>query len=321
MKVNTNMKNAAGVFAISLALPLIAGVNCAWAQAPDGNTTIRAKAGASEIVITTTNRVAGAIHSLTWNGQEFIDSVDHGRQLQSASNFDNSTRYTDETFNPTEAGSRADHVGETSSSKLLFISAKEDVLETKSLMAFWLKPGEKSLGNEAKNTAILSNHSLHKKVALGYKGNGHIIQYDVTFNIPADEKHTFAQFESLTGYMPPAFNRFYKYDIATHALTPISEGPGEQSSPLILATDNGSHAMGIYAPQQPSKEYETVGYGRWSFKPERVNKWNAVFRYGKKNADGEPVKSGDYAFRHFVLVGSLDDVTTAMKFITEDHRK
>src|SRR5687768_5976005 len=45
---------------------------------------IRAPAGQSEIVITTTPRVAGAIHSLTWNGKEFIDSFDHGRQLQSA---------------------------------------------------------------------------------------------------------------------------------------------------------------------------------------------------------------------------------------------
>ena len=56
--------------------------------APTGDATIRAKAGPSDIVITTTNRVAGAIHSLTWNGKEFVDSADHGRQIQSASNFD-----------------------------------------------------------------------------------------------------------------------------------------------------------------------------------------------------------------------------------------
>ena len=43
------------------------------------------KADPSEIVITTTKRLAGAIHSVTWNGKEFIDSTDHGRQLQSAS--------------------------------------------------------------------------------------------------------------------------------------------------------------------------------------------------------------------------------------------
>src|SRR5215218_2997854 len=53
-----------------------------------GNTTIKARAGRSDIVIITTARLAGAIHSVTWDGKEFIDSFDHGRQLQSASSFD-----------------------------------------------------------------------------------------------------------------------------------------------------------------------------------------------------------------------------------------
>src|SRR5258708_5824181 len=66
--------------------------------APFGDATIRAKAGASEIVITTTARTAGAIHSLTWNGVEFVDSFDHGRQIQSASNFDCGQKFIPEVF-------------------------------------------------------------------------------------------------------------------------------------------------------------------------------------------------------------------------------
>ena len=54
----------------------------------DGNSVVRAPLRDSEIVIKTTSRLAGAIDSLTWNGQEFINSFDHGRQLQSASNLD-----------------------------------------------------------------------------------------------------------------------------------------------------------------------------------------------------------------------------------------
>ena len=76
---------------------------------PAGNATIRAPLGESEIVITTTARLAGAIHSLTWNGQEFIDSFDHGRQLQSASNFGVDGPFAPETFNPTAAGSMAEN--------------------------------------------------------------------------------------------------------------------------------------------------------------------------------------------------------------------
>lgn len=88
-------------------------------ELPSGDARIRAKAGTSEIVITTTGRLAGAIHSLQWNGKEFIDSHDHGRQLQSAASFDCALakEFWAECFNPTEAGSRADGVGEKSSSK------------------------------------------------------------------------------------------------------------------------------------------------------------------------------------------------------------
>jgi hypothetical protein len=282
-----------------------------------GDSVIRAKAGTSEIVITTTSRVAGAIHSLTWNGMEFIDSADHGRQLQSASNFDNNTKYTDETFNPTEAGSSADGAGNKSSSKLLKLAAKNSILETSSQMAFWLKPGKKSLGNPAKNTTILSNHRLTKRVVIGYKDLPHAIEYTVTFNIPADEKHTFAQFEALTGYMPPAFDKFYTYDAGKDELAPLSDGPGEQSRPVVLATDTGSHAMGIYSPDQPSPGYESAGYGRWKFKNERVNKWNTVFRYRDK--DG--VKPGDYTFRCFVTVGTLADVKSTMRALMKEFAK
>ena len=94
--------------------------------AVSGDAQIRSKAGPSEIVITTTSRLAGAIHSLTWNGCEFINSTDHGRQLQSASNFDAGSRIKNETYNPTEAGSRFDGAGDDSTSILLAIKAKEN---------------------------------------------------------------------------------------------------------------------------------------------------------------------------------------------------
>ena len=100
--------------AIGLALLVVSALQAA----DSGDAQIRAKAGPSEIVITTTSRLAGAIHSLTWNGREFIDSADHGRQLQSAANFDAGSRFSPETFNPTEAGSRFDGAGPKSTSVL-----------------------------------------------------------------------------------------------------------------------------------------------------------------------------------------------------------
>ena len=279
----------------------------AQVQGPTGDATIRAPFDDSEIVITTTSRLAGAIHSLTWKDREFINSADHGRQLQSASNFDVGSKFTPETFNPTEAGSRFDGAGPTSTSRLLHLIAEGNQLQTTSRMAFWLRPGEKSAGNPAKNSAALSNHTLTKRVAIGYENLPNVIQYDVTFGIPLNESHQFAQFEALTGYMPPEFSRFLTCDPATGKTAALSDGPGEQPLPVILATQDGSYAMGIYVPEQGTPT--APSYGRWNFKPQRVVKWNCVFRY----RDAVRVTPGDYSFRCFVIVGSEQTVASSLQ--------
>ncbi len=271
---------------------------------PNGNTVIRSPVPGSEIVIKTTSRLAGAIHSLTWNGREFINSHDHGRQLQSAANFDLQSRFTGETFNPTEAGSRNDGAGETSSSRLLHIIAKKNVLQTTTQMAFWLAPGQKSGGHPAKNSKVLSDHLLTKRVRIGIDGFPQVIQYDVTFGMPVSERHNYAQFEAVTGYMPPAFSRFWKFNPRSEKLEPLSDGPGEQAMPVVLATPSGSHAMGVFSPDQPSRGYEQAGYGRFRFAAQKVVKWNCVFRIRDRNG----VEPGEYSFRSFVIVGDLKTV-------------
>jgi hypothetical protein len=279
---------------------------------PSGDAVIRAGAGSSEVVITTTARVAGAIHSVTWCGKEFIDSLDHGRQLQSAANFDcPDGRFVAEVFNPTEAGSRADHTGPRSSSKLLSLSVDGPELRTTTRMAFWLAPGEKSEGHPACNDRVLSDHLLSKRVRIGHKGDPQVIEYEVTFTVPAGQRHTVAQFEAVTGYMPGGFSRFWKYDEATGAFLPLDDGPGEQPYPVVLATPGGSHAMGVYSPE-PSP-----GYGRFRFRAEQVNKWNCVFRV----RDPKGIRPGDYRYRTFVAVGTLDDVRRGLGNFRDEFRR
>lgn len=277
---------------------------------PNGDSVIRGKAGNSEIVITTTARLAGAIHSLTWNGKEFIDSADHGRQLQSASNLDCGRKpYHSETFNPTEAGSRFDGAGKNSSSKLLRLRAEGNLLESTTQMTFWLKPGEKSDGHPALNDKVLSDHLIGKKVRIGYKTFPHAIEYEATFTVPKGEGHTYAQFEALTGYMPAEFSRFWKFHPETGELEELGDGPGEIGIPVVLATPNGTHAMGVFSPDQPSVGFEKAGYGRFRFKEEKVVKWNCVFRV----RDPKGIAPGEYKYRCFAIVGSLDDVKATLR--------
>jgi hypothetical protein len=274
-----------------------------------GESVIRAPAGKSEIVITTTRRLAGAIHSLTWDGREFINSTDHGRQLQSACSFDNTPTANAETFNPTEAGSRRDHIGPTSTSRVLELSAEGDRLRTRTQMAFWLAPGERSDGQLARNTNPLSDYVLTKDVRIGNGRWPQALDYRVTFTVPTNAQHTFAQFEALTGYLPPEFDTFWQFNPQTQKLQPLPDGPGEINHPVVLATADGRHAMGIFAPPQAQPSTTGPTYGRWRFKAERVVKWNCVFRVRK--AEGLP--TGDYSYRMLVPLGTRDDVEAMLR--------
>jgi hypothetical protein len=280
------------------------------AQTPvSGDSVIRAPYAGSEIVITTTERLAGAIHSLTWKGREFINSVDHGRQLQSASNLDAGQPIAAEAFNPTEAGSRLDGAGPKSSSRLLHLLAAGAALETTTQMAFWLAPGEKSGPNPARNTTVLSNHLLTKRVKIGYRDLPNVISYDVTFGLPVGEWHTHAVFEAVTGYMPSEFSQFLQYDAGKQELAPLSDGPGEVPPPVVLATADNAFAMGVYAPPQPRHGQTGPGYGRFRFVPQKVVKWNCVFRV----TEPAGVTAADYSFRMFVIVGDVPAVLASLK--------
>lgn len=265
---------------------------------PDGNKSISNIAGPSEITISTTARCAGAISSLTWLGKEFIDSYDHGRELQSATSFNG----WGECYNPTEAGSQLDGTGPNTSSLLQYIFAQDNYLETQTLAAFWIAPGDSSpFCGYPINTTVRSGHIFRKKVKIGMPGMAHVIKYLTEFDVP--EYYESGTFEILTGYMPTEFAYFYTYDPESQILTPLSDGPGEQNLPIIFSTQNQIYAMGIYSPYLPQPEIPYTGYGRFRF-PD-CTKWNCVFRKWNINPDV-------YKFICFVMVGSLENVKVSM---------
>jgi hypothetical protein len=288
---------------------LLASFAAVLQAAPSGDAVTRATAGKSEIVITTTKRLAGAIHSLTWDGREFINSTDHGRQLQSACSFDNSPAAGAETFNPTEAGSRNDGAGPNSTSRLLELTAQGKSFRTRTQMAFWLAPDQRSACQPARNTNTLSDYTLTKVVNIGYQRWPQALEYTVAFTVPPNATHHSAQFEALTGYMPPAFSKFWQFNPKTGKLEPLSDGPGEIQNPVVLATPDGKHAMGIYAPPQPQPDTTGPSFGRWRFTAEKVVKWNCVFRV--RNSSG--IKPGNFVYRMLVPVGTLAQVEVMLR--------
>ena len=275
------------------------------AQAPavSGDAELAGMIGGKPLVIRTTSRLAGAIDSVKWAGVEFIDSHDHGRQLQSAINADIGGVYHVECYNPTEAGSVVDALGPKSTSRLEFLAIKDGVLSTRTRMAFWLAPGMKSGGHVALNDRLLSDHVLTKQVRIGRPQMDHVLDYRVMFTVPGDRPHTYLQVEALTGYMPWSFSEELRFDAKSSTLVPLSRQNGEQRDPVVLSTPSGDHAMGVFTPYRPPADQPAVGYGRFKFEHDKVVKWNCVFRL--RSPAG--IKPGDYGYQLYVVIGTRED--------------
>lgn len=283
---------------------------------PGGRASISAPFKGSPITIGVSSRTAGSIDSLTWGGTQFVNAFDHGRELQSASSFDGYA----ECLNPTEAGSNADGAGRRSSSLLLGLSIGDGRLETRTRMAYWMRPGDRA-GHCPKGpgsyASPVSDDLLDKRVVIGAAGVPNAIAYRATFTTAAP--HAEGTFEAATGYMPAQFSRFWTYDPATGTLDPLSPGPGEQAKPVILATPDGQRAMGVYSPDLPQAG-QAAGYGRFDFSRltgagNGTMKWNCVFR--ERN-----IPPGAHTYTCYVLVGTLEDVTqgiTALRTALTGH--
>jgi hypothetical protein len=294
-------------------LLLLPTVALAQAPAVSGDAEISGTIGGKPLVIRTTSRLAGAIDSVKWDGVEFIDSHDHGRQLQSALNADVDGVFHVECYNPTEAGSVVDALGPKSTSRLEFLSTKDGLLTTRTQMAYWLAPGMKSGGHLAQNTTLLSGHILNKQVRIGRPGMDHVLDYKVTFTVPADRPHKFLQFEALTGYMPWSFSEELRFDAKTSTLVPLPRQDGEQRDPVVLSTPSGSHAMGVFTPERPRAGQPVVGFGRFKFEDEKVVKWNCVFRIRQD----KPIPP-HHSFQLYVVIGTREDCRRTLAALTQE---
>jgi hypothetical protein len=291
MHVARALSSPAGL-AAGLAFLLAAG----GSPAATGDLEVVAPVKGSDIKVRTCSKFAGAVCSIVFRGKEHIDVKDTGRLLQSASSFDG----YGECYNPTEGGSERDRFGTTS--KLKSARAEGSRISTTADMAYWLRPGAeypKGCGarkdvKQAVNSAALSTHRLDKQITVGLPGFPNVIEHRVTYHVP--KGFSSGQFEASTGYMPKEFSLALYFDPVTGVETQAGQRQGEQALPVILATPDRRHAMGVYSPQLPRAGR---GYGRF-FYPDVV-KWNCVFRE-------ENVKPGPHSYRCFIPVGTVDEV-------------
>jgi hypothetical protein len=278
------------------------------AQAPvTQDLNLSAPVGKDSVQMRAAQKMAGALDWFVFRGVQYIDNYDHGRELQSALSID----ALGECYNPTEAGGRDDHLRGIASSRWLAAWKSPMSLMTTTDMGFWLKPGTNYGGTcgsttytTAQNRSVRGNYLLTKTVTVGWRGIRNVLDYRITFTVP--ERRSTAVFEALTGYMPAVFSKFYAFDPSLQKLVSLSDGPGEQSNAVVIATADGRSAMGVISPQLPQPAFPGAGYGRWRFTAANVTKWNCVVRE-------KDIYVGDYSYRCFVVFGTRTEVENAIR--------
>lgn len=263
------------------------------------NYVARAAALGSEIVVTARRSFGGSITSLVFRGKEYINADDKGRELQSASVFDE----LGECFNPTEAGGTYDKFKD-SSSIVRSARAEGNVLDTVTDMAFWRLPGEVPPEGHCghhpevttvQNRDIRGGHLLHKTVTIGYQGLPNVIQYSVTYIVP--ERHAKGRFEALSVHAPPDFSVGRYFDPAGNRLIPVEARAELQRLPVIMTTPDEKHAMALYCPDIPSSPKNRYGLRLWP----QTSVSRCIFME-------DDVAAGDYSYRGFIIVGTLAEV-------------
>lgn len=291
-------------------------------------------AGSLPIKVTIDNkRFGGAVSSLTWNGKEFINIYDHGRQLQSAMQVDGFA----ECNNPTEAGSEHDARKTTGTSKALSVSVEKNVLKAKTQMAYWAfnkTTGACTKGIDPRLKNALSDHVLEKEIQVGFNNDNQIIKYSVNFIHPEKSITESVVYEFLTGYLNSEFNRFYYVSTSDKSLNeylaadlvslqnngfPAGSFYGAAKNknkfdPVIMSTQDGKYAMGAYTSKKELNDCKSSfhGYNVYKFNlggsganGNATNKWSMAVG---DSVTSKCIVNNKRSFVVYLAIGNVDEV-------------
>jgi alpha-tubulin suppressor-like RCC1 family protein len=264
---------------------------------------------------------AGAITHLKLGSVEFIDNIDHGRQIQSSIQLSDKGEY----YNPNEAGTLDDEDHPWSTSDLLGVSIpSSNRLMTTVDMAYWftqtsqdlpanLRPLAVPYANAAPNGQF-TQFWLQKDVTIGPAGlPGNVIDYLCTFQPstvtpPLAVSSTIASVPAV--YLRyPQFSEAYSYDLATRALLRHQDTSGADDMLKVMKWPNspiGAVALSVYNSEnlQPYGRDGADSFGWWldsGFYP------NTFINPSHYAAGGLPV-----SYRAYLVVGNPGEVTTSL---------
>lgn len=167
-----------------------------------------------------------AVCSFKLNGVEYVDTADHGREMQSAVSFrEVNGLIPTEQNNPTEAGSMCDGKNYNLSSSVkqaIRVTQPNGIIRTTTTMAYWhprpadptiIEPSNVSASVICKTDGTrktVSNWVIDKALELVDGTFAPYLQYDVTMrSINPEPAHPIGQFEFFTIYSPLSMNSVF----------------------------------------------------------------------------------------------------------------
>jgi len=198
------------------------------------------------------NAVAGGVlWRWTWNGMEFVNNADYGREIQAAFYYPP----TSEIYNPNEAGDyfpRADPAT-AHGSPVLRLENQGNTQITRTVPLNWDAP---SFGGDADHPVIWDQIVLGKDLTLNYANLGAVAKYTTHLVLPAA---TGGGIAAPAIYLRANFTRFWTYDATSKTLqevtTQVPNGCHSSESFFFhpafggtIASDaTGMFAMGVYS--------------------------------------------------------------------------
>lgn len=228
------------------------------------------------VMVSANMRFGAAIYSLRHDGFEYLDSTDHGRELQTAWQLDG----MGEAQNPTEAGSAADGAGPISSTRVLLAKVEGLTLTTRCNPAYWYPY----------QGVATSPHILEKYVTL----DGNVLTHNIGMFM--EPGHTMMAMEGLTAYTTQVFTRFFTFDYGGGNLTELFPEDSKlimSSSPVMLTTADQSRAIALVSADRAHKHW--IGHiGPW---PKLDASWFTAVNPG-----------GWVHWKSYTIFGSMNEV-------------
>ena len=241
----------------------------------------------------------GVIYELWWNGQQFVNHNDCGREIQTALF---KPGLGDNEFGPTEAGDRMFH-----GSPVAEMRATKRSLYTRSLPLQW---DPRSYGGGVSNPVLYGGEfDKHARFIMHPVYN--IIRYTVGYK-PAES--TDYMREWVTAYLNLNVTERFFLDTATGGLeeVPMPAKGGYftksiEEGAIVVSSADFNYALGIFTPSPAyASWYNFEGQETPSENTRKINLWDT---------DAYMESGVWYRRTVYLLVGSLDDVQGGIAFL------